>query len=258
VNYRPVQRLQGSEIALGGCRENDYPKEQDMKSRISTWILFALIAVAVVMGTSTSAYADTTTLNLNQSEAFGAGSYGTVKLTLITSGVNTGKIQVEISLTNGSVIVDTGTHKATAWNENLAGNPALTVTSISDANYTFANAGGTASSFNMDGAGTYEFALSGPSPSGGSGAVGSLTFIVGKVSGSFTTVNDLLENSIAPPGTSSLWAVDILRTQNCTGACTGVVYTTGGTTNVPEPTSILLLGSSLIGLGLRARKLRKQ
>jgi hypothetical protein len=67
-------------------------------------ILAGLVGVLFILGTPT-VFADSITLNLTQSSAFGDGNYGTVLMNL-----NAGKIDVTVSLLNG-VIVDTGPMK---------------------------------------------------------------------------------------------------------------------------------------------------
>ena len=211
-------------------------------------LVFTMLAIALVW-VAPSAFADSIVLNLNTSTAFGPGNYGTVTLT-----TNAGKIDVSISMLNGARIIDTGGHSAVAWNEAIAGNPSITISNLSSGLYALLN-GGVAGSVDMDGVGAYEFGLSGPGPSDVT-AVSSLSFTISRVSGSFGSVNDLLENSTHPPGNiDSLFAVDILQTQNCSGACTGVVGVVQNPPSVPEPTSLLLLGSGLFGLALMRKRL---
>jgi len=209
---------------------------------ITSLAIFALVTLA----SATWARADTITLILNTGSTLPNQHYGTVTLT--TDG--SGGILVNIQLDPGNRIVNTGFGASVAFNSTTGGQ--IGVTGL-PGTYSVVN-NGNPSSIAMDGFGTFQYGVLFNAQGGGAGTDSSLTFTLTRVGG-FNNVGQLLLNSSNPPGNlMSTFAIDIIC-DSC-GPATGVVGTNGE--SVPEPTSMLLLGSGLLGLGAGIRKrLRK-
>ena len=209
-----------------------------------TALSLALFAV-VALGSAVAARADTVTFDLNRGSTLPNQQYGTLTLTLN----GTGGIDVSIALLAGNRIVNTGFDASVAFNSTLGGQ--IGVTGL-PGTYTLVNSGNP-SSIGMDGFGTFQYGVLFNAQGGGAGTDSSLTFTVTRVGG-FSSVFQLVLNSTNPPGSiQSPWVVDLIC-DTC-GPATGVVGTTP-TTQTPEPASMILFGTGLMGAaaGIRRRR----
>jgi len=222
---------------------------------------FRRVALSVAMfafvafGSAAAVRADNAVFQINTGSTLPDQNYGTLSLVLNGNG----SITISINLINGNRIIETGQGVAIGFNSSLVPNPSVTVSGL-PAGYTFDL--GSPGAFGADGFGTFEYAIHSSFGANDAGALSSLSFTVFCTScagGVFSSVFDLVSNSTHPPGDiDSPFAIDIFC-PSCSGGqgATGFVGTTGEP--IPEPASMLLLGTGLLGAaaGIRRRRAKK-
>ena len=216
--------------------------------KLSLTLLALASAVTLVPSAKASVCASTTdcTFNLNNTNvaAFGAGPFGTVELKLVGGTID---FTVDLADGFGFNLIDSGTHEAFSFNNEIGGTLALS--GFSSSLYSDYGAGpGTNPPFS-----TFTNAVTSSCSNGSGCGVNKLSFAVDRTGG-FTDVNQLIGLSTGS-GTAAYFAADIANSAGVTGVvgATGL----GITSAIPEPISSALVGTGLMSLFfLRRRQTR--
>ena len=126
----------------------------------------------------------------------------------------------------------------------VGGTSGVTLSNFSNASFD-----GTGGAGNEDGWGAFTFRVSGP---GGSGAVSTLSFDVTRTGNPFTSPSDIEAGATGGNG----FTVFGLHVRNDDTGLTGYAGVSRDRSSVPEPASMLLLGTAMAGLAVFRRRRR--
>jgi PEP-CTERM motif len=224
----------------------------------SAALVLAILGVALI-ATATPAQAvtfDLTSCHISTGCPAAGTVFGTVTLTQVGTGV-----LFDVVLNNGNRFVETGAggDSLFLFNDSIAGSTVTGITATLDG-ANVAITGGLSGLTNQppimaDGTGTFTaqvFCTNPASCNGGSTPnINDLHFTV------TNATIDQLDNANAA---GNIFVADILCGASVTGCAgfTGPVDVTGGPGVVPEPTTLLLVGTALAGLGGAWRRRRSQ
>jgi len=222
----------------------------------STALVMAILGVALI-ATATPAQADTfnlTSCHFSSGCPTAGTSFGTVTLT--QSGTS---VLFDVVLNDGNLFVQTGAGGKSffLFNDSLSGSEVQNITvTLDGTDVTSAIAGGvsgtTGTSIHADGAGDFTASVGCNVDADCNGASGTDANDL-----HFTVTNATLAQLEVANASGNFFVADILCGQvGCTGGPTGLVDV--NTPAVPEPTTLLMVGTALAGLGGAWRRRRSQ
>jgi hypothetical protein len=208
------------------------------RSNVVRLSLIALFFMATVLVSAPNASAIDFQLTSDHcTGGCGTAPFGTVSV--VQAGAN---VTITVTLAAGYSFVQTGAADFQAFKFNGVG---VTLADISVAAHTPALVAATGA-FNGDGTGDFVFGINCPTcQNGGAGAfTNPITFTVANA-----TIADLTQANAL----GNIFVADVLAPNGNTGP----VDVSGPPTNVPEPTSLTLLGFGVLSAGLAWRKRAK-
>ncbi len=214
------------------------------------WIVLAVAILGVAL-IATATPAQAITFDLTSCHVTGGCGTQTVfgTVTLTQNGAN---VDFVVSLAGGNRFVETGAADDQLFKFNGTGVVAADITNEATANPLNAVAGGLngfAGAFNGDGTGNFGFGIACVTASNCNG--GSTPTFTGLT---FTVQNATIAELTASNNLGNIFVADILIASN---GLTGPVDVTGGAV-VPEPTTLLMVGTAMVGLGAAWRRRRSQ
>ena len=240
----------------GGARNN-----VKCRTLVLATIAAAALAPSVFAANCVSTTDCTYTFDVHNSgpTTFGAGSFGTLELTL--QGSN---ILVNIDLANGFGLINTGfpngnaTQYAFGFNDNLA---AANFSYSAFTPSTYSSGTTTAASYQFDGFGDFDRSAATTALANTAGS-NTLSFLISR-SGGFTSIQNLVGQSTG--GTPVYFVADVYYNGTNTpgtgcpqgASCTGLigVSTLNGFSNtVPEPVTSALVGTGLLAVFFLRRR----